>query len=350
MKLVETESFFKSFLLFFLSLGTMITVITYINYKNELEHFDKELLTKMQLCNYSLDCKEFKLEFIPKRSQLTYTLIKGENEVSSLYPVKEGEDFYLKLFYTTKNYHDSIHFLHKKAFINFIVLITTIFIFSILFSLYSLYPLRNALSLTREFVKDILHDFNTPISTIRLNISLLKKDLGENKKLNRVERGIENILLLQENLRDYLHSTTDKKITINLFKLIEERVNLIENNYPKLKYSIEIPNKIILKTEKKSFTRIIDNLLTNSSKYNKANGQIKITYDNSKNNLEISDTGKGIKNPERIFERFYKEHERGMGIGLNIVQKLCIQLEIGIKVDTILNQGTKITLNLKKIK
>ena len=80
----------------------------------------------------------------------------------------------------------------------------TIFIFSILFSFYALYPLRNALRLTQEFVKDILHDVNTPISTMRLNLSLLQEEIGENNKIKRIERGIENILLLQENLKSHL--------------------------------------------------------------------------------------------------------------------------------------------------
>ena len=97
----------------------MIAIITYINYKNELEHFDKELLTKMQLCNYSLDCKDFELSFVPKAKQATYTLLKGEDGVSTLFPVEGGDDFYLKLFYTQKDYHNDVHFLHKRAFLTF---------------------------------------------------------------------------------------------------------------------------------------------------------------------------------------------------------------------------------------
>jgi signal transduction histidine kinase len=303
----------------------------------------------MQLCNYSLDCKDFELSFVPKVKQMTYTLLKSENGVSTLFPVEGGDDFYLKLFYTQKDYHNDVHFLHKRAFFNFLIWLMVILVLSILFSLYLLYPLRNALLLTREFVKDILHDFNTPISTMRLNLSLLHKEIGENKKLSRVERSIENILLLQENLREYLHSTKSERELIKLLELMEERVHLLENSYPNLSYSVKISHDTLLYSERNSLIRIVDNLLSNASKYNKPYGEVRIVFDEVQKTLKISDTGKGIKNPKRVFERFYKEHERGVGIGLHIVQKLSNELGISIKLETNLNEGTTVKLGFQKI-
>ena len=346
MKRVEIESFIKSFLLFFISLGTLSSLLIYLNYQNELEHFDKELLAKMQLCSYSLKCKEFQIDFVTKKNQSTYQLHKKEKEVSSLYPFKGGDDFYLKLFYSNKTYNKEIYFLYQESFKYLLLLTFVVLILSILFSLYALYPLRNALLLTREFVKDILHDFNTPISTMRLNISLLHREFGENKKLGRIERGIENILLLQENLKNYLNTTQTKKEKFNLSTLIEEQVHLLENSYPDLTYTIEIPKDKIIFIEKKPFTRVLDNILSNASKYNKAKGSVTITYETKDNSVTISDTGKGIKDTKRVFERFYKEHERGMGIGLHIVKKLCKELEIKIELKSVIDEGTNFKLYL----
>jgi len=44
--------------------------------------------------------------------------------------------------------------------------------------------------------------------------------------------------------------------------------------------------------------------------------------------LSIRNSCYGVNNPDRVFERFYKESERGLGIGLHIVDKLCQTLEI----------------------
>jgi len=327
----------------------MSSVLIYLNYKNELDHLDKALLAKMQLCSYSLKCKEFQIDFVPKKNQHTYRLIKNEKEVSSLYPFKGGDDFYLKLFYSRDDYHKEIHFLHFQSLKYLLILLLIVLIFSILFSLYALYPLRNALLLTREFVKDILHDFNTPISIMRLNISLLHKELEDNKKLSRIERGIENILLLQENLKNYLNTTHTDKSLFNLYTLMNERIHLLENSYKDIIYVVNIPKDSTIILEKKLFTRIIDNLLSNASKYNSKEGKVIVSFHPVQQYLAISDTGKGIKNPKRVFDRFYKEHERGMGIGLHIVKKLCLKLGIAIHVESEVGKGSNFILYLDKI-
>jgi signal transduction histidine kinase len=94
-----------------------------------------------------------------------------------------------------------------------------------------------------------------------------------------------------------------------------------------------------------AFSAIIDNLISNAFKYNKKGGYIKVYLD--KSYLVIEDSGIGIKDTKKIFDRFYKENERGIGIGLSIVKKLCEELKIDIKVSSNSN-GTKIKLNLSR--
>ena len=329
-------------------MATLLGVVFYLNYQKELQSFDEKLLTKMHLCSYSLKCQEFTIDFKPKEGNTPYKLKKDTKEVSSLYPIKDSSDFYLKLSLSQEAYHNKIHYLHQDLVKEFFFTFITIFLLSALFSLYALYPLRNALLLTREFVKDILHDFNTPIATMRLNLSLLKRQIGENKKVARIERSIENILWLEENLRDYLHAQSSELENFNLLELIKERVEMIEQNYPKLNYKIDINSEIILQNYKKDFARVIDNIVVNASKYNKEHGSVEIFYTPSQHTLTIKDTGKGIKDPKKIFKRFYKEHERGLGIGLHIVKKLTNILKIKIDVQSKLGEGTIVTLTVEE--
>ena len=346
LKYVEIESFSKSFLLFFISMGTLLGVVFYLNYQRELQSFDEKLLTKMHLCSYSLECKEYTLDFKSKEENKPYILTKNDKEVASFYPIKDASDFYLKLSLTIKAYHEKIHYLHRNLMMEGVVTLVVIIFLSALFSLYALYPLRNALALTREFVKDILHDFNTPIATMRLNLSLLKRQIGENKKVSRIERSIDNILWLEENLRDYLHAQISEVERFNLLELISERVQMIEQNYPKLTYSIDIEPTLSLETHKQDFVRVVDNIIINASKYNKEQGSVEVFYVEKEHTLTIKDRGKGIKNPKKIFKRFYKEHERGLGIGLHIVQKLTKRLKIKIDVESQLGEGTVVRLIL----
>lgn len=322
----------------------LILALFYINYQKELQNLDKELISQMNLCSYTLNCSEYKVDFIPKVDKSTFRLYKNSTEIYSLYPIKKSDEFFLKIYMPYKRYNKKVSTIYIKTIKELLIVLLIVTILSILFSLYSLYPLRRALLLTREFIKDILHDVNTPMATMRLNLSLLKNEIGENKKIDRIERGIDNLLLLQENLKHYLLSHRLEIEDINLKKLIVERVEMIERNYSNLIYNIEIEPNIYIKSNKKGLTRVIDNLISNASKYNKNNGRVDISYKRDKKTLTISDSGIGIKNPSKAFDRFYKEHDRGVGIGLHIVKKLCDELNISVSIDSKIDIGTTIYL------
>jgi signal transduction histidine kinase len=322
-------------------MSSLVLAIFYINYQKELQNLDRELISHMNFCSFTLNCKEYKIDFIPKTKESTFYLYKNSREVYGLYPIKKA-DFFLKIYMSYLDYNKKISYLHKEIVTYLSITLIVVTILSILFSFYALHPLRKALLLTREFIKDILHDVNTPMATMRLNLSMLKREFGENRKIKRVERSIDNLLLLQENLKHYLLHHELEIERINLKELIRGRIEMIESNYPYLRYYINIPLNITIKSNRKGLTRIIDNIISNSSKYNKPNGEVRVEY--IKDRVEISDTGEGIANPDRVFERFYKEHERGVGIGLHIVKKLCDELGIEITIKSKLNIGTTIFL------
>ena len=65
--------------------------------------------------------------------------------------------------------------------------------------------------------------------------------------------------------------------------------------------------------------------------------------------LLIKDSGRGIDNVKKVFERYYKESERGLGIGMHIVKKLCDALGIGIRIESEPGKGTIVALDLGKV-
>jgi len=344
---VETESFSKSFFLFFTSLSILISILFYINFTKDVQTLDEDILSQMRICSYDLKCNQFKLDFvdITKKKRIS-TLYKNENGLTSYYPIIDSEKFLLSFNLSQEDYQKEVNTLKKEYYLELSAVLVVAFILSILFSIYALYPLRNALLLTQEFIKDILHDFNTPLASLRLNSSMLKKEVGDNEKINRIELSVNNILDLQEHLRSYLQNSSMQKEEFTLEELIKQRVSFIEKNYPNISFSIDVKNTKLF-TNKEAFIRIIDNILSNAAKYNKKDGLVKVIYNN--NRLQIIDTGKGIKNPKKVFNRFYKEQERGIGIGLHIVKKLCDELKININIDSEIYKGTCFTINLSRL-
>ncbi len=346
MKSVEKEAFVKSFLIFFILQTILAGALFFIDYQKKLYILDEKIFSDMRVCNFDLKCENYKLDFELLENRELLKLYKNNKEIASYFPIPGASRDILKIYLPINIYNTKIEDIQYFMIINFLIVDIILVFLSILFSIYTLYPLRNALNLTDEFVKDILHDFNTPLSTLRLNISMLKKQIGENKKIKRIENSVQNILNLQSNLRIYLGNNKIQNEKFSLLKLINEKNILVEKVFNNISFTVNIKN-IELYTNKDSFSRIIDNILSNSVKYNKQNGKVTIVL--KENILIIEDSGIGIDKPNKVFERFYKENDRGTGIGLHIVKKLCDELEIDITLKSELNVGTTFYLNLKNL-
>ena len=319
-----------------------------MQYKESVKSVDEDIFNKMKICSFELKCEEFSLDFVKKSDELLYTLYKSDDLLYSYFNIAKSDSFVMKFTLTKDAYLKEIQEIKTDFLLRYFLISIVIFIVSSLFSLYALNPLRSALILTEEFIKDILHDFNTPLSSLRLNAYMLKKEIGENSKILRIEKSVESVLNLQENLRSYLENEVHEKEIFSLKKLIDERVIFINGLYQKIEFKSDVKD-IKLNCNKDAFSRIIDNILTNAAKYNKKGGLVSVSNQESDNILQVQDTGKGIQNPHKIFNRFYKEHERGLGIGLHIVKKLSDELNIKISIDSEIGKGTTFYLNISSL-
>ncbi|PHR58478.1 MAG: histidine kinase [Arcobacter sp.] len=349
LKKVEFESLGKSFALFFLSLTFLMSLILYNNYLLEKDDLDENLFTQMRLCSFDLKCTQFEFDFIEAKNKQVYTLYKDEQGPYAFFSIPKDSSYLLKLSYPLQDYVNERKSILNTYLYKFLLSLLVLALISMFFSWYTLRPLRQALTHSDEFIKDILHDFNTPLSTLRLNSSLLSNTFKDNKKIGRIEQAVQMILNLQNNLRSYIDESPLQSELIDLKKLLQERVHYFSDNYPDLSFTTEL-DPMSVKANIDALTRILDNLISNACKYNKKGGYILLRLDASQNILSIKDTGRGIKEPKKIFERFYKEHDRGLGIGLHIVQKLCKALKIPINVQSQLAKGSIFTLDLKEIR
>ncbi len=347
LKKVEIESFTKSFLLFFLSLASVMLFLTYQTYKSKLNSLEDSLYAQMKIASLSPKETLFSKKVIPKTKDILLdTFYTDKDELLVFFASNDSNKSLIKISYPIKSFNHDEELTFKQSRTRFLKSLVIIFFLSIIFSLYALNPYKRYLKLTDEFIKDILHDFNTPISTIRLNISILKSKF-QNKNLQRIENGIDTILNLQNNLKEYLEDDIKKSEKFEIKKTVEHRVSYIQGIYPHIKFDIRVKNKIIY-CYKDGFIRILDNLLSNACKYNKKNGSVTIILRDDRI-LKIIDTGTGIKKPKKIFDRFYKETSRGLGIGLHIVKKLSKKIEIDIEVNSTLGKGTTFKLDLSKL-
>lgn len=300
----------------------------------------------MKLCAFSLQCAGLTTDFVDKDENKEENILYQDDGFYSYYKVPTSEKYLMKVMYSQENYIQRVEKLANKLYGKFLFYSVFAAFVSLLFSIYALMPLQRALRINEEFVKDILHDFNTPISSMLINLKIFKREIGDNQKIQRLENNIQSILSLQDNLRIFLKGVPAQSERFSLKDLVQDRVHYFEVLYPDVHYQITV-DKTALETNKDAFTRILDNLLSNAGKYNIANGNVNIVLQGS--TLTIQDTGKGIKHPSKVFDRYYKEQDRGIGIGLHIVKKLCDELIIPIKIHSKKKEGTKIVLHLHNV-
>jgi two-component system OmpR family sensor kinase len=122
--------------------------------------------------------------------------------------------------------------------------------------------MKNAYLLLETFLKDIIHDLNTPITSISLNVQILKKKYSDSS-INRIELSSKLIGTLYQNLEIYIRNLPLEKKEFDLYPLIEERISYFKQLYPLI--SIEFSGKeCILYSSETGIIRIIDNLLSNA--------------------------------------------------------------------------------------
>jgi len=345
LKRYERESFFKSFLLFFFLQFLLIFLIAYNQYQKNAHDLKDKIKSKMELCSYSLNCKEYEIDFVEnKDKKLTNTLYQNSKELYTLHKVPTVKKYFLKLFISKDDFNSSLKEIKIKLVKSYIFYLVLIAFLSYFFSIYALSPIKKALNLNEEFVKDILHDFNTPITSMVINLKLLQKKTPNSEIINRIKSSIDNILSLQENLRSFLTRSSLQKEELSISPIIKDRVSYHKSIYPNLNFTTSLEDITII-SNKDAFIRIIDNLLGNASKYNKQDGFVKVVLKGS--TLSIEDSGRGIKDTKKVFDRYYKESQRGLGLGLHIVKKLCDELGIEIAIKSSSDLGTIVSLILR---
>lgn len=315
----------------------------------KLSHDLKEsIYDEMMICSYDLNCSDYGFDFVELKDAELYRLQESSKELYSLFHIPKNDTYALKISLSRETYEKRESVMINQLFWYAVGAFFIIFLISIFFSLYALYPLRKALNLTQEFSRDILHDLNTPLSAIRLNINMMTPSPKDNKKIERINNSLETIISLGNNLRSYLEEHEYQIQQIDVKAVIEELIALNSKLYPSLEYKVK-GQSFHVNTNLDAIKRIFDNLLSNASKYNKENGEIIVEINALNTTVKIQDTGKGIIQPQKIFERFYKEQERGVGIGMHIVKKLCDEMKIKIELQSVISQGTTIILDFQSL-
>lgn len=214
-------------------------------------------------------------------------------------------------------------------------------------------PMKEAVELLDNFIKDTTHELNTPVSTIVTNVETIRTgglEEKDAKKIRRIDIAARTISTIYDDLT-YLvlnHEVTVKNEPLDLSTLLEQRLEYFRGlcDQKRLKLQRCIDERVFVTMDRTKAVRLIDNLLSNAIKYNTIGGEI--TVELTPQRLRVQDTGIGIPEEKlhRIFERYMRADTSvgGFGIGLNIVAMIVKEYGFRIEVDSTPRKGTTITV------
>ncbi len=196
-----------------------------------------------------------------------------------------------------------------------------------------------------EFVSIASHALRTPLGISKWYLEALKDGGYLNnvsmtivQYLDEVYRNNERLLLVVRNLLSVSRidqgRVVDAPQKVNILELLKKIITdmslIAEKNTISMQLTIQektIPDLFI---DQLKVQEIIENLISNAIKYNKADGKITIVIDKTSDRVLISvaDTGIGIspKDQQKLFTKFFRTEKaistntEGSGLGLYVVK------------------------------
>ncbi len=238
--------------------------------------------------------------------------------------------------------------VYEKVFIILFTIIGLVFLLSLFFLGSFAKPFQKLNKQLDNFIKDSMHEINTPLSIINVNIDLYNRKYEQNKYMQRMKAAakvLSNIYNDMDYLIKYERLHHEKK-DINLAQFLQERIEYF-NEVARMKnitINTEIQECGTVHMNDKELQRLIDNNISNAIKYSYEHSNIDISLykKNEKCYMSFKDYGVGIEKVEKIFSRYYREDSSkgGFGIGLNIVKSIIEKENIELKIESLPKEGS----------
>jgi two-component system phosphate regulon sensor histidine kinase PhoR len=230
------------------------------------------------------------------------------------------------------------------------------------YALFVILRQRHLSEVQRNFVNNMTHELQTPISTIRIASDVLNSEIIL-KQPERYKRYVnivcEEITRLQSQVEMVL---TMAKAESNHLKLIKERVDVNDLIASVL---VRYEDIVVCEFEAKEhfidadafhFRNMMSNLVDNAVKYSQGPPQVHIRTFNKRKNLVIvvEDQGVGIA-PEyqkKIFNKFFRvpvgdvHNVKGSGIGLSYVRQIITTHRWHLNLESKIGIGSKFIITI----
>ena len=323
-------------------------------YKNsdKVYHFPRYQEYKAALYDAKYQTIFSTLDFEP--SSFTEGFHHTGNQYYYVYPLQD--DYYFGASHLLVETTHSSSDIYLFAFSVMIAIVIALFIFSLLLLRNFSAPFEKLNTQLDNFIKDSMHEINTPLSIINVNADLFANKYGENKYLWRIKSASKTLATIYNDM-DYLikQGRVEHKVqVIDFGEFIQNRVDYFQEvaNLKDITLDTHITGGVKYHFSKTKLQRIVDNTISNAIKYSHDNSHVDIVLQVEHGDIifKVRDYGVGIENVHKIFSRYYRENEAkgGFGIGLNIVKQITDEENILLDVTSTLGKGATFCYTFNK--
>jgi signal transduction histidine kinase len=202
---------------------------------------------------------------------------------------------------------------------------------------------QRAIRAREELVAVVSHDLKSPLATIVMNTSLLRRKLPSSDEAVDVRRPVERIQKAADRMNRLIRDLLDlakldgghisiQPVPHDVAGLLGDAIELLREEAAekslRLEQSVELGVDRAL-CDRERILQVIANLVGNAIKFTSAGGEVAIRAEpwGREVRLSVRDTGPGIPEDQRarIFERYWQAKEtahKGTGLGLSIAKAL----------------------------
>lgn len=219
-----------------------------------------------------------------------------------------------------------------------------------------------------EFISIASHELRTPATAVKAYLGMLLEGYAgdiDPSQLKFIQMAYDNNERQLKVLNDLLYVTKTESDSVSLKLSVIDVSELVASVVERMdemvtsrsqNIALTIPKGVVAKVDVSFMRMVIENLVSNASKYTPAGGKIAVSVAGKPQAVEISvsDNGVGI-NPSQMHKLFKKfsridnslsTEVSGSGIGLYLVKQI-IELHNGnIKVKSTPNRGSVFTVSI----
>ncbi|HEX7649502.1 MAG TPA: HAMP domain-containing sensor histidine kinase [Noviherbaspirillum sp.] len=212
----------------------------------------------------------------------------------------------------------------------------------------------------KEFTGNVSHELRTPLTAIKTSCELLEQDAAIGPKsrvrLQRIERAADNMIELVNALLLLAREESSAEAgPVRLAGAIEDALEPVADllTAKNVAATIDVDRQAWVDVKRSALAIVLANLVDNAARYTDR-GHIRFVHADGW--LRIEDTGCGIPREAlpHVFDRFYRADssqasDRGFGIGLAIVKKICDRYQWPVKLESEPGSGTTVCLRLPPV-